>query len=178
MPPLVLILVIIGGIIVTFILIGFLLPRNVQMSRSIEIDADSAKIFAQVNNMKNFVNNWSPWTEKDPNAKHEYSGATEGVGAKYNWVGDRKKVGTGSMEILESTPNSYVKAALNFGRQGTAFADYTLEDVNGKTKVTWGFDGDMGTNPIARYFGLMMDKFLGPDYENGLKKLKTYCEQN
>jgi hypothetical protein len=42
--------------------------------------------------------------------------------------------------------------------------------------VTWDFESDNGLNPMSRIFGKMMDKFLGPDYQNGLNKLKTVCE--
>lgn len=42
--------------------------------------------------------------------------------------------------------------------------------------ATWGFDTDLGMNPIARYFGLVMDSMLGADYEKGLAKLKQVCE--
>jgi effector-binding domain-containing protein len=35
----------------------------------------------------------------------------------------------------------------------------------------------MGASPIGRYFGLMMDRMVGKDYERGLAKLKTVVEQ-
>lgn len=34
----------------------------------------------------------------------------------------------------------------------------------------------MGNNPIAKYFGLLMDKLIGADFERGLNNLKTVCE--
>jgi hypothetical protein len=44
--------------------------------------------------------------------------------------------------------------------------------------VTWGFDCDLGTNPIMRYVGLMFDQWIGADYEKGLAKLKEVMEQS
>ncbi len=118
-----------------------------------------------------------PWTEKDLNAKHEYNNITEGAGALYTWVGDKKSVGEGSMEILESSINR-VKSKLEFKGRGVSSATVHITPINESScKVTWDFEADNKNNPIARIFGRMMDKFLGPDYEKGLSKLKNFCEK-
>ena len=39
------------------------------------------------------------------------------------------------------------------------------------TKVAWTFTADLGNNPVARYFGLMFDKWVGADCEKGVAKL-------
>ena len=44
-------------------------------------------------------------------------------------------------------------------------------ETDSVTNVKWVMEGDMGNNPIKKYFGLMMDKMMGPDFENGLKNL-------
>jgi effector-binding domain-containing protein len=112
----------------------------------------------------------------DPNAKYTYSGPVTGVGAKMSWVGDPKSVGSGSQEIVESRPYELVKAALDFGDQGKATAQFVLAKEGSGTRVTWGFDTDLGMNPVARYFGLMFDSMIGKDYEKGLAGLKALAE--
>jgi hypothetical protein len=42
--------------------------------------------------------------------------------------------------------------------------------------VTWMLDTDMGAGPIGRWMGLMMDKWVGGDYETGLQNLKSLVE--
>lgn len=165
------------GVILIMVLIGFASPRVAKMQRSIEINTNVDKVWPQLNNLKNFVDNWSPWTEKDPNAVHTFNDVSEGVGNAYTWKGAPKKVGEGSMEIVESEVNKKVRTSLEFKGRGKAIASFYVEDAgDGKIKVTWDFAGDNGNNPIARLFGRFMDKFLGPDYETGLNKLKSYCE--
>jgi hypothetical protein len=44
------------------------------------------------------------------------------------------------------------------------------------TQVTWVMDSDNGWNPISRWFGVFMDKMLGPDFEKGLAGLKSLSE--
>jgi hypothetical protein len=35
----------------------------------------------------------------------------------------------------------------------------------------------MGMNPIGRWFALLMDKMLGPDFEGSLNNLKELAEK-
>ena len=59
---------------------------------------------------------------------------------------------------------------------GSANAKFVLAAKNGGTEVEWGFVSDMGMNPIGRWMGLMMDSWIGADYERGLSKLKEIAE--
>lgn len=177
MNILLIILIILGSIITIITIFGFMSPRIARFERSTEINASPEKVFEQMNSLKNFVNNWSPWTEKDPNMKQTYTGKETGTGAIYSWDGNKKTVGQGTMEITNSVANKSVTTHLKFMGRGEADATWTIENANGKVKVTWDFVSDNGNNPVARIFGRMMDKFMGGDYEYGLKKLKEHCEQ-
>jgi hypothetical protein len=43
--------------------------------------------------------------------------------------------------------------------------------------VNWSNEGDMGASPVNRWFGLFMDRLVGPDFEAGLVNLKRLAEQ-
>ena len=155
--------------------IGMLLPRQVHVERSIAIDAPRATVFALVDGFRQF-NKWSPWADLDPDAKYTLEGPDSGVGAKQSWAGNPKTIGSGSEEIVEVKPPELVRVRLDFGAQGVSASQFVLAaDVSG-TNVTWSFDSDMGAGPIGRYFGLLMDRWLGPDYEKGLANLKKLAE--
>lgn len=169
---------VVGVLVFLVLVVGFSSPRFARMKRSIEIAAPPEKVWPELNNLRNFVDHWSPWTPKDPAARHVYEGPAEGVGATYSWTGDPKKVGTGTMKVTESEPKRRVKTHLAFKGRGEADAGWTLEDLGGgRSRVTWDFEADNGHNPVARIFGRLMDKFLGPDYEQGLARLKAVCEK-
>jgi len=155
--------------------IGMLLPRQVHVERQIVIDAPRATVFALVDGYKMF-NKWSPWADIDPNAKYQTEGPEFGVGAKQSWVGDPKTVGSGSQEIIEAEPVARVKSRLEFGENPPATAEFVLAPEGSGTQVTWSFESDMGAGPVGRWFGLMMDRFIGPDYEKGLANLKKLAE--
>ena len=44
------------------------------------------------------------------------------------------------------------------------------------TRVTWTLDTDFSGSLIGRYFGLALDRMVGPDYEKGLAQLKAVAE--
>ena len=92
------------------------------------------------------------------------------------WRSDNKNVGNGTATITESIENQGIKTALDFGSQGTANAWFNLEPQDQATEVFWGFDTDMGMNPIGRWMGLMMDGWVGEDYAQGLANLKELVE--
>ena len=166
----------VGGVVVLLVVVGFVLPRNVEVSRSVTIAASPEEVFPYVNSLKKF-NEWSPWADYDPDTKYVFSGPESGKGMRVEWTSEEDNVGAGSQEIIESVENELVRTSLDFGMQGTAVAQFTLKQTDDGTEITWGFVSDMGTNPMGRYMGLLMDKWVGGDYERGLARLKDLVEQ-
>jgi hypothetical protein len=169
--------ILVALLVLVLLLIGvsYLLPGRAEVSRSITIDAPPAAIFPYVNSMQE-TEKWSPWLERDPETQLTYSGPESGVGNTLNWSSENPQVGTGSQEIVESTPDQTVRTALDFGSMGTALASFDLVPEGDQTQVTWGFVTDLGLNPMARWMGLMMDEWVGGDYERGLSNLKVLVE--
>ncbi len=163
-------------LIVLFVGVAFLLPRNIMVERSIDIKADEVAIFAYLNSPKKF-NEWSPWATRDPKMKYEFSGPAAGKDAQMKWASEKSNVGSGTVKIIESKPNTYIKTSLDFGEEGIAESSYKLKRTKDTTRVTWGFSTDMGNNPIGRWMGLMMDSWVGHDYEEGLGRLKRLIEK-
>lgn len=167
------------GIIVGFALVvligGFLLPREVVVSRSVDIGAPAEEVFPHVNSLK-ATEAWSPWLERDPNVELAYGGPDTGVGATLSWRSDNPQVGVGTQEIVASEENRQVETVLDFGDMGMASARFLLEETGGATTVTWDLTTDMGAGPVGRWMGLMMDRWVGGDYEQGLANLKSLVE--
>jgi hypothetical protein len=116
---------------------------------------------------------WSPWEGLDPGLQRSYSGSPAGVGAVYEWRGNRR-AGTGRMEIKRVTDTS-VTIDLQFlkpfrSRNTTVFR---LEPEGECTAVTWTTEGPVTL--MSRVMGIFvsMDKMLGPDLEKGLARLEA-----
>ncbi|KAJ55306.1 hypothetical protein ACMU_11450 [Actibacterium mucosum KCTC 23349] len=162
-------------VLAVFLIGAFFLPKETSVARSIAIDAPAEEIFPHVANLK-ATEAWSPWLSRDPEVQLTYGDVAEGVGATMTWASDHPQVGSGNMEIVEATAPSHLKTALDFGDMGTAMAYFDLVAQGDATQVTWGFTSDNGNNPMLRWMGLMMDGWVGPDYQKGLENLKNLVE--
>jgi len=169
------ILIGIVAVVALFLLVGFLMPGQVHVERSVVIDAPPAKVFPYLCDFE-ANQKWSPWAERDLDMKTEVAGTPCTVGHSNSWSGN-DEVGTGTQTITAIDPDKKVDVDLDFGEQGLAKAFMTVVPEGDGSKVTWGFDTDMGMNPIARWFGLFMDGMVGADYQRGLDKLKVIVEK-
>jgi effector-binding domain-containing protein len=172
---------VLGILLLLFLFVGLLLPRNVHVERNIEIDRPASTLFVLLNGYASYAS-WSPWSERDPDALYEFYGPASGVGARMAWSGDPRKVGNGWQEITESQPYSLVRTHLDFDQQGQADAYFQISEAGEGVQLTWGFDADLVEGQgflggiLAKYFGLFFDKWIGSDYELGLKNLKAFAE--
>jgi effector-binding domain-containing protein len=168
-------------LLAAFIVTGYLLPKRVHIERSTTVERPVTMMFELLNGYRYF-NEWSPWVGRDPKAEFVISGPESGVGARMSWAGDPQLVGSGWQEIVASRPYERIDFNLDFDAQGEAHTGFLLVPQGGATRITWFFDSDLtkGVNLLdsflARYFGLLFDRWIGGDYEQGLARLKQYAE--
>jgi uncharacterized protein YndB with AHSA1/START domain len=160
-------LIIVGG--------SFLLPPQAVVSRSIEIAAPPDRVFAIVGDLRHF-NEFSPWADLDPNITYTFEGPESGVGQKMNWTSENPDVGSGSQTIIRHEPPTFVETQLDFGIRGKPVSSFELVPSTSGTRVTWVFKSNLEGIP-AKWFGLMFDRWIGNDYEEGLAKLKDVAER-
>ena len=162
------------GIIALILIIAIFLPSEYEVERSIEINKPVGLVYGYVSDFNNF-RDWNPWSPMEVGHSFEVIGDSGSVGQKYSWEG--KIIGSGNMVFTEFQNNQIVRLDINFlsPEQGMGVVDWIFEGNNVNTKVTWKLVGEAGY-PMGRYFGLMMDEFLGKNFEDGVKKLKENCE--
>lgn len=168
-------LVVLLALAAAFVVGGFLLPSSTHVERTVSIARPPGEVYALLNSWKRF-NEWSPWYARDPKAAYTYEGPASGVGASMAWASEKSDVGKGRQTIVESVPDRRIVSKLQFEGQGDAMAFFALAPDGAGTRVTWGFDVDHGHDLVSRWFGLLFDRMVGPDYEAGLAKLKTVAE--
>jgi hypothetical protein len=155
--------------------VAYLLPREITVTRDIVAAAPPAQVFPHIDSLQKAAE-WSPWTGLDPSVEVTYAGPDRGVGNRMTWSSDDPAVGNGSQEIMVSIPDERIETALDFGALGMATAWQVLQPEGDGTRVTWGLQADTGNSPLGRYMGLMMDRWVGSDFETGLANLKTLVE--
>ena len=164
-----------AAIIVILGIIAFFLPSRWETARSVKIKAKPAQIYKHIADLKLWPA-WSPWTkEEDPSLNYVYSGSPSGKGAIQDWTS--QDMGTGSLEITKANPQEGIYYTLKFKETDMeAFGSILFESAGSETQVTWQDHGELGNNPVNRYFGLVLGPLVGKEFEVGLAKLKAVLE--
>lgn len=168
--------VMIAAIIIVLI-VALMQPNSFRVERSIDIAAPAEKIFPFLDDLKQ-QRLWSPWDQKDPNMKRDYSGAPRGVGAIYAWDGNRE-IGSGRQELVTVTPYSKIEGKIDFFRPFEAHnrIEFLLKPTSQGTNVTWAIYGPMPFMSKVMCVFFSMDKMIGGEFEKGLVQLKALAEK-
>jgi hypothetical protein len=82
------------------------------------------------------------------------------------------------MSFTAAEPGRRLAYDLYFPDFGTTSSGALELAADGRgTKVTWIMNGNMGSNPLFRWFALFGDRMVGPDFEAGLANLKALAEK-
>ena len=168
-------LLVIAALIAIVLLYATTRPDSFRVARSASIKAPPERLHALINDMHAF-NTWNPYARKDPTMKGSYTGPTSGKGAAYAWESD--KVGTGSLEIIDTAAPSSVAMKLEFIKPFEAHntAAFTIQPEAGATRVTWAMQGPVPYLAKLMHLFFNMDQMVGKDFEDGLANLKTLAE--
>ena len=165
----------IGGIIGFFALVGSLLPRGYSIDCDIEIAAPADQIFAQINSLEN----WQHWSSWDP---ERISGLTvvvvgdPGVGNAMQWTDLR---GEGKLWITASQPPEFVEYRLLFDRFPEMSSRMTLipQADSDRTVVQWNSRGRLPGGPFYGYLAPLFPIHLRYEYDDCLVRLKERVEK-
>ncbi len=159
-------------LLILLVAIGFFLPNKAIVTRTRTMKASASVIFTELNDFHHWAD-FSPWAARDPKMKVEYTGnPLGGPGSGYKWSGNHE-VGEGEMTITASEPGKSVD--IDMKMMGQKFVHWKLEPGDSGTVVSWTLEtNSAGLNPLKRWMNLFMDKFVGPDFEAGLKNLDEY----
>jgi carbon monoxide dehydrogenase subunit G len=151
-------------------------PDHFRVQRSASIAAPPERIFPLINDFHRW-GAWSPYEHKDPDMKRTFSGPGSGRGSTYEWTGN-SNIGSGRMEIVESSAPSRVAIQLDFLKPFKAhnMATFTMEPAGRGTNVTWAMDGPTPFVGKIMHVFFNMDRMVGTDFEAGLVNLKTAAE--
>jgi Polyketide cyclase / dehydrase and lipid transport len=152
-------------------------PDTFRVQRAKSIEAPPDEIFPLIHDFHKW-RSWSPYEKLDPTMKRTYSGAANGKGAVYEWVGT-SKVGSGRMEIRDAS-GSKVTIKLDFLKPFECHhtAEFTLEAHGDTTNVTWSMHGAQRYLAKVMSIFLNMDNLIGKDFEAGLANIKAVAEIN
>lgn len=162
-------------LVLLLVLVAFVLPARYRVERSIVINAPAAAVFPRVADLREW-RSWTVWHERDPEIRNTYSPQQLVVGAWSEW--SSKKEGNGKATLTALEPDRRAVYRLEFPDFGSvSTGTFVLAAEGNATRVTWSDEGELGYNPMNRWFGVFLDRLLGGDFEAGLAKLKRTSER-
>jgi len=156
-----------------------ILPSNYALKREVVISKNKTEVFNYLKHIKN-MDNFSIWAKIDPNMKKSYQGTDGQIGFIAAWESNHEKVGKGEQEILKITQDERIDTELRFFEpfQATDKAYFITESISqNKTKVTWGFNGNIPYPWNLMLLTMDMEKELGIPLSDGLSNLKSLLEK-
>ena len=161
------------GIVVVLLAAGFLLPSNYSAQRSVTINAPAEKVFPLVVNQKEWKR-CSVWNQRDPSMQMTYSCPEMAAGSKWSWKS--KSEGNRGLEFSAVERNKRIGYALTMEDMKPATGDLTLTPDDAGTRVRWNINGSAHMNLVFRWFRLITDTMIEPDFKGGPKNLKKLVE--
>lgn len=165
-------------VVVMLIVNGLMQPKSFHVVRTIDINATDKDIYPLIADLKNW-DDWSPWAQKDPNMRKDFSTPSTGTGAQYKWSGN-KEVGRGQMTIVNTTQDKDVALKLDIEAPFEAHNEvvFSIDTETESSTVAWAMTGPQNFLMRAMSFVFNMDQMVGRDFESGLQNLKQLVESN
>jgi hypothetical protein len=163
------------------LILALIKPDIFRVQRVATIKAPAETIFSLINDFHRW-GSWSPWETRDPAMKRSFSGAESGKSAVYAWDGN-KNVGSGRMEILDTSVPSKITIKLDFFKpfEGHNTAEFTMlpqgDATSIGTTVTWTMHGPASLMSKVMQVFMNLDNMIGKDFETGLSNLKKLTEK-
>jgi hypothetical protein len=167
------------ALVALVLIMALFIEDEFAVTKTVIVDKPSDEVFDYVVNLKN-QDEFSVWSKKDPNMKKDYDGIDGEVGFIAKWDSDNEDVGQGEQEIVKIEDGKRIDFKLRFKEPFEAENDaYILTEAieDNKTKVTWGFTGQMSYPMNIMMLFMDMESMIGPDLDTGLKNLKKVLEQ-
>jgi len=162
----------IAGLIVVLVLIGFVFPAKLIISKSYTINAPATAVFEEINDLERWQN-WQYWNTLDPEMKIIYGEKKVGTGASYSWEGPN--LGTGTLAISESIPDKSIAIDMDFGGN-PAKGFYSLVPTGESTQLDLNFSNDAGMNPIGHWINVFIKGEIEKSFDYAGEKIKSIAE--
>ena len=160
-----------------FILFSFFIPSTVRVSRVVEINAPADKIYADISDINNW-SKWMPWSGADSLFYIKTNAVTGIVGSFYSWTVKNNSSQKGKITIKQITAEEIItENELSGYNTSPGSIKLHKDPTGGVILVEWKIKVALKWYPWSKLKGILLDKIYGPVLENGLARLKEYCEK-
>jgi len=170
-------LFVLTGLFAVITIIGLFIPSSVKISRGIVINADSAKVYHELSDVKDW-NKWLQWVTSDSGALVQLSPVTNQPGSFFKWKGlIYKSAGTITLQQIKPDVITTLFQLKDMNDAEGGFRIRSTGTAKQDTEVQWFMEYKLKWYPWERFYGIFMDHIIGPAFDKGLEQLKTYTEE-
>lgn len=172
MKALKILLYIVLALVALIVIAVLFAPSEKIVERSIVIEAPVEQVYQILLDNK-LSEEWDPWLDMDSNQIRTYIGEFGDDEYGYSWESEVLGTGKRTLKSYEENKSITHDLVLNDWKMDMT-AYFNLEPDGESTKVTWGMNSKAGFPFKAMHY--MTEKWVGTDYEKGLKNLKEFIE--
>ncbi|MFO1033497.1 MAG: hypothetical protein U1E15_05240 [Hyphomicrobiales bacterium] len=156
-----------------FVAGGYVLPGAAHVERRGVDRGPAGQNLCHCLDLQN-AKNWQTWFSLDSRHAGEHRNGP-GVGQKLSWSSNNPNVGMPAGDPWNDL-NQKLVSGLDFGDMGKAKATVLLAS-KAPAPRSHGPSTRTSTPWRSAWFGLLFDRFIGPDFEKGLATFKAYAEK-
>lgn len=174
------IVLIIAVIVAIPLIAAIFIKKEYNVVRTVSINQPKQVVFDYIKLLKN-QNDYSKWSNMDPNMNKTYRGTDGTVGFVSAWDSKLDSVGAGEQEIKKIIEGEKIEFELRFKKpfESTEQAFMTTKAVSDSTtEVQWGFTGHFAYPMNFALLFFDIESMIGNDLDSGLKKLKQNLESS
>lgn len=166
---------IIVGVIVLLVIIGFLLPTQRTVEKSITIETPLRNAFEQVNNLQNWKD-WSPWKETAPTMQLSYSNPPSGSSAFLHWQHPQSKSNHGRILLGEVDSYRRIDAHFEKNKKHVRTIVFRFNETEGGVELKMETSTESGWMPWDRYAGLFWQNKTRREFKHALQGIRSRLE--
>jgi uncharacterized protein YndB with AHSA1/START domain len=162
----------VGIFLIPALIIGLTRKKNVLIHKKTTISKPLEEVYALFLDFHQFKR-WNNWLHQDKNARFEITGNLGKVGEQLTWLGNNK-IGRGSMRVIDRVPNEKVVIEARFGYNSIAEYTFIMNSAESSATTTLEiyYKMNCGNNPITRWKGSVIKKYISDDILTNLKNIE------
>ncbi len=164
-------LIAIAIVAVFYVIVGVFLPDQRNVQHAMETNHPIRQVYDTLNGFKRF-GEWHPLKLHDPRIVYTLEGEERGVGARLRYASKDKRIGEGSLEIVESQLDEYIVMRIENEAYGVnKLARFDLREKGKTVEIKWSYGVEYGWSLPGRYAGMYVSRTVGDDIKAGLANL-------
>lgn len=161
------------AITLVFLFFTFNLPDNIEIENSIIIDAPVETIYNYLIDLNNYPN-WTNWKDYDSTIIYSISKISMGQNAEITW--ESEKHPTTHFKIIEANRYHRILFQLIWDNN-LVYNEFIIKESNNNSLLTSKHNKELGSNPITKFFGSMMEREYLGEFDKIMTKIKNNIEK-